>query len=179
MLRISEEGLVRFITGSLVLFAIACAAILICPGQAKSHHVEINQEELECLAKNIYFESRGEDTRGQYAVGLVTQNRVKSDRFPNTICGVVKQAKYWNNVPIINKCHFSWYCDGKSDVPKDITSWERSRKYARDFYVHGAYVGITEGSTHYHANYTTPYWAPSFDRVTRIGSHIFYRMKGK
>ena len=96
------------------------------------------------------------------------------------MCGVVKQGhKNSDGSMKRNKCQFSWYCDGKSDVPKDITSWERSRKYARDFYVHGAYVGITEGSTHYHANYTTPYWAPSFDRVTRIGSHIFYRMKGK
>jgi spore germination cell wall hydrolase CwlJ-like protein len=114
------------------------------------------------------------------AVSDVVLNRVLSTKYPNTMCEVVRQGhKNSDGSMKRNKCQFSWYCDGKSDVPKDITSWERSRKYARDFYVHGAYVGITEGSTHYHANYTTPYWAPSFDRVTRIGSHIFYRMKGK
>ena len=34
------------------------------------------------------------------------------------------------------------------------------------------------GATHYHATYVRPYWAPTLDRITRIGSHIFYRMKG-
>lgn len=173
MLKISEEGLVRFITGSLVLFAIAFAAILICPGEAKSHHVEINQEELECLAKNIYFESRGEDTRGQYAVGLVTQNRVKSDKFPDTICGVVKQAKYWNNVPVINKCHFSWYCDGKSDNPRNKSSWENSIVIARNLLLY-TIEDFTLGSTHYHTKDVNPKWSKEMKIATIIGSHIFY-----
>ena len=81
---------------------------IISPGEAKAYHKIIDQEELTCLAKNIYFEARGENRTGQYAVGLVTLNRLKSKRFPNTICKVVKQAKYWNNNPVRNKCHFSW-----------------------------------------------------------------------
>ena len=49
-------------------------------------------EELYCLSKNIYFESRNQPTLGQIAVGQVTMNRVNSPRFPNTVCGVVRQG---------------------------------------------------------------------------------------
>ena len=52
----------------------------------------INLEELECMAKNIYFEARNEATVGQLAVGQTVINRVQSSRFPNTICGVVHQG---------------------------------------------------------------------------------------
>ena len=137
-------------------------------------------QEIECLALNIYFETRAVSLADSMSVSDVVLNRTLHTRFPNSICGVVKQGHKDNNGNMLrNKCQFSWYCDGKSDIPKDSTAWERSRKFARDFYIYGAYIGITEGSTHYHATYVKPYWSKNMDRITRIGSHIFYRMKGK
>ena len=50
-------------------------------------------EPLACLAMAIYFEARGEPTVGQIAVAHVIMNRVESDDFPNTVCGVVTQCK--------------------------------------------------------------------------------------
>ena len=44
------------------------------------------QDEVKCLAQNIYFEARDQTTKGQIAVALVTINRVESKRFPNSIC---------------------------------------------------------------------------------------------
>lgn len=141
----------------------------------------IHQErELGCHALNIYFETRASSLADAMAVADVVQNRVNHTSFPNNVCDVVKQSKLDSNGdPIKNKCQFSWYCDGKNDTPKNSDAWEKSRKYARDFYVHGSYVGITEGATHYHADYVKPYWSKKLDRITKIGSHIFYRMKGK
>ena len=173
MLKISEERLVRFISGSLILFAIALTFVLIMPGQAKSHHVEINHSDLECLAKNIYFESRGESIQGQYAVGLVTLNRMKSNKFPDTICEVVKQGRYWNNNPVKNKCHFSWFCDGKSDNPKDKEAWGISVHIAQSLLLY-TIEDFTEGSTHYHAMTVSPKWSRDMKEATTIGSHIFY-----
>ena len=49
-------------------------------------------EELYCLAKNIYFESRNQPKLGQIAVAQVTMNRVNSPKFPNSVCGVVQQG---------------------------------------------------------------------------------------
>ena len=54
-----------------------------------SGKVEANSD-IHCLAENIYFEARGESTAGKMAVALVTLNRVMDERFPDTICGVVK-----------------------------------------------------------------------------------------
>ena len=48
--------------------------------------------EATCLAKNMYFEARNQGLAGQLAVSLVVMNRVKDERFPNTICGVIEQG---------------------------------------------------------------------------------------
>ena len=140
----------------------------------KLHH----EQELECLALNIYFETSASSLADAMAVSDVVLNRVNSTKFPDTVCKVVKQGNQDSNGNMkLHKCQFSWYCDGKADTPKNSDAWDTSRKYARDIYVHGEYIGITEGATHYHATYVKPFWAPTLDRITRIGSHIFYRKK--
>lgn len=52
---------------------------------------EIDEEELELLAKIIYAESGHESYEGQVAVGSVILNRVQDDRFPDTIRDVIYQ----------------------------------------------------------------------------------------
>ena len=42
-------------------------------------------DEVNCLALNIYHEARNQPTVGKLAVAMVTLNRVKDERFPNTI----------------------------------------------------------------------------------------------
>ena len=74
-----------------------------------------------CLALNIYFEARDQPLNGQVAVAEVTLNRVTSKKHPNTICGVVKQSNS-------KGCAFSWYCDGKSDIPREKIAFERSKR---------------------------------------------------
>ena len=68
----------------------------------------------------MYHEAKGESLAGKSAVAHVTLNRVKHPKYPNNICDVVQQAKYYTNwrgkqTPVIGLCQFSWYCDGKSD----------------------------------------------------------------
>ena len=45
-----------------------------------------------CLAQNIYFEARDQPTVGQLAVASVVLNRVHDDRWPNTVCEVVREG---------------------------------------------------------------------------------------
>lgn len=132
-----------------------------------------HNEEVECLAKNIYFETHASSLADAMSVSDVVLNRVESTRYPNTICEVVHDGYRAGR----RDCQFSWYCDGKSDDPRNQEAWTRSLKFANDMYSYGYYRGITEGSTHYHATYVNPYWAPSLDRIGRIGAHIFYRAK--
>ena len=60
-----------------------------------SNPVEADENEIRCLAENIYFEARSESTAGRIAVALVVLNRVEDRRFPDSVCGVVKQTKYY------------------------------------------------------------------------------------
>lgn len=126
-------------------------------------------EELYCLAKNIYFESRNQPKIGKIAVAQVTLNRVKSDKFPNTVCEVVYQGGERRN-----KCQFSWYCDGKKDEPTNGPAWDDSVYLALLVYGDG-FLDVTEGALWYHATYVSPSWAEHYQKTVRINNHIFYR----
>lgn len=130
--------------------------------------------EIECLAMNVYHEARSESLAGQYAVADVVLNRVESRLYPDSICGVVFQAKTWEGVPIRDKCQFSWYCDGKSDTPKEKRAWLYSQLVAHKV-VHGYVKDNTDGSVYYHANYVRPFWSKHYDHTVTLGSHLFYK----
>lgn len=130
-----------------------------------------------CLAMNLYHETRGETLAGNIAVGYVTMNRVADPRYPDTVCGVVHQAKYhgWDLVnPIKNRCQFSWYCDGLSDNPQDGKAMLESVLIAQHI-IAGTVTDISEGATHYHAKYVNPYWSGDMTVVLEVGQHIFYK----
>lgn len=122
-----------------------------------------------CLALNVYHEARSEPMVGQYAVAHVVLNRVQSNRFPDTVCGVVYQGYRKGK----HKCQFSWYCDGKSDRPREQVAWARSLLIADDV-MRGEVSDPTKGATHYHANYVKPYWAKHLNYHVTYGSHRFY-----
>ena len=134
-------------------------------------------QEITWLAKNVYFEARNQGIAGQLAVAMVTMNRVADRRFPNTIREVVTQGyKYKSGQPIRNKCHFSWYCDGKSDKIKDWESYNRIHAIILTYLQTRAIIfDITEGATHYHADYVLPDWASTKEKTIEIEDHIFYR----
>jgi len=127
--------------------------------------ITIIEKEIKCLADNIYFEARNESVKGQLAVAHVTANRVKSEKYPNTICSVVWEYR-----------QFSWTLDGKSDVPKNKKAYKHSKEMA--IYVLKANaIDFTYGATHYHATYVRPYWAKNLKHIMNIDNHIFYKFK--
>ena len=130
-----------------------------------------------CLALNLYFEARDQPVVGQLAVGFSTMNRVADERYPDTVCGVVKQAKYnsWDpDHPIRHRCQYSWFCDGLSDLPTDDKAMLEATILAANIF-YGRVTDISAGSTHYHATYVQPYWADHMTVVFTIDDHIFYR----
>ena len=135
-----------------------------------------------CLALNTYHEAKNQSTVGQIATAQVVMNRVEDRRFPNTVCEVVKQGPTrpsWEDpnkeYPIRHRCQFSWYCDGKSDVPKNEKAWRKAQDVAFLVLYDKITLDVTEGATHYHATYVKPAWAKTKKRTTRIEKHIFYR----
>ena len=134
-------------------------------------------EALMCMALNIYHEARNQSIVGQVAVAEVVMNRVEDSRYPNNVCDVVKQGltyKWKPTLPIKNRCQFSWYCDGKSDKPREPKAWRDAMHVANGVY-NGHLDAFVEGATHYHAYYVNPSWAETKTYVTRIDDHIFYR----
>ena len=138
-------------------------------------------KEIECMAINAYHEARSQSVAGQLATMHVVLNRVISNKFPNTICGVVTQGPTYvnwlgNEWPVRDKCQFSWYCDGMDDTAKDVESYKRIYDLA-EYVTTAETYDYTEGATHYHADYVDPFWNKSFTKVTQIDSHIFYRQE--
>ena len=142
------------------------------------------QKQVTCIADNIYWEARNQQTKGMIAVGLVTMNRVNDNRYPSTPCEVVHQGPTrpsWKNksisYPVKNRCQFSWYCDGKAEnVPSvDTPVYEIAKMIAFKLYHAKGFNDFTRGATHYHAEYVTPAWATSKTKTVDIGNHIFYR----
>ena len=114
---------------------------------------------------------------GQLAVGFSTMNRVKDERYPDSVCGVVKQAKYssWDSKnPIRHRCQYSWFCDGMSDLPTDDKAMLEATILAANIF-YGRVTDVSDGATHYHATYVQPYWADHMTVVFTIDEHIFYR----
>lgn len=144
-------------------------ALLIFTSSPNLTKVQVPKEwpstEVDCLAANIYYEARGESEKGQYLVGFVTLNRVKHDRFPSTVCEVVKQPK-----------QFSWYSPTKLHYPSDEKAWKKSKKIAKRLLSGQThpYKDTTRGAMFYHARYVRPYWSKKKYFQFRVDNHLFY-----
>jgi len=124
-----------------------------------------NNRELKCLADNIYYEAGNQSSTGKLAVAAVTINRVKSPKFPKSVCSVVYQRTR-------GTCQFSWVCEGKKKVRSQM-QYAESKRIAEKVLLSGANHGIFGRNVlFYHADYVNPRW--NLRRVTKIGDHIFY-----
>jgi spore germination cell wall hydrolase CwlJ-like protein len=126
-------------------------------------------EEWRCLSEALYFEARGEDVAGIFAVAEVILNRVDSSAYPDTVCEVVYQGTGRQF-----ECQFTYSCDGKKEIIAERRAYERVAKVAR-LMLDGAPRRLTEGATHYHTKAVRPKWARVYPRTVTIGYHIFYR----
>ena len=121
-------------------------------------------EQGQCLATAVYFESMGEPLEGQLAVANVVINRAKSGRYPSSWCGVVKQKA---QVSFVRSGRFP-----RIDYGGD--AWAKAQAIARI-----AALNLTSALPQdvlwYHADYVAPRWRNNLRRVEKIGAHIFYR----
>lgn len=127
---------------------------------------------VECLARNIYFEARGEPLAGQYAVAEVTMNRKASGLFPDTVCAVVNE-KRWDPVRGRYVGAFSWTEFGALPAPAG-EEWARAQRIAEAVYWQ-KHIPALQGALYFHATYIRPEWAKEKRLVSRIGGHVFYR----
>lgn len=121
-------------------------------------------EEANCLATAVYFESKGEPLEGQLAVAQVVMNRAASGRYPATLCGVVKQ-----------RAQFSFVRAGMfPSIDANCAAWRKARAIARIAQKH-LVATVPTDVLWYHADYVAPHWREALVKVEQIGAHIFYR----
>ena len=123
----------------------------------------------DCLARALYFEAGIERREGMIAVGWVILNRMAHPDFPPTVCEVVKEG---GEVP---GCQFAFWCDGRSDTPRDPAVWREARRAAEDLLT-GRTVDPTRGALFFHAaSLPGVPWRVTRSRTRQIGRHIYYR----
>ena len=123
--------------------------------------VKATNAELMCLAKNIYYEARGEPLHGKVAVAQVTLNRVTHrTEFDASICQVVYAKR-----------QFSWTHE-KHKPPSGI-AWQEAQLIAKAVLDGSAYIPHFK-ALYFHNLTVQPKWNQTKKLVARIGNHIFY-----
>lgn len=123
------------------------------------------EKQITCLARNVYYEARGESKEGQEAVAVVTINRVKS-KFAATICDVVYQ-----------RGQFEWTQLKKPKLER--SSWKGAHKIAERA-VRGEVQDTTGGATYFHrADLDPGDWLITELQRVQIGHHIFFHKRHK
>jgi hypothetical protein len=177
------------------------ALTVLAPGHAK----EVGkQSDLDCLARNIYYEAASEPEEGKVAVGLVTINRSNHGAFPTTICGVVNQRtnlsvpKHVTHTRTVTDgvvfkksrqvretvtvwanrtvCQFSWRCENVHAIRKNDARWNDSVMVAQELLDGGydEYRDKYRDALYFHERHVRPSWAKQKVKIDRVGGHIFY-----
>ena len=132
---------------------------------------DMRQKQLDCLARNIYYEAGSEPFEGKVAVAQVTINRTESATFPSDICKVV----YQKNV-VYEKvlCQFSWYCQNPNGAIKPMNGpvYTESMEVAKKVLLEGFRLPSIKKALYFHGDYIQPGWNKK--PVAKIGRHIFY-----
>jgi spore germination cell wall hydrolase CwlJ-like protein len=165
-----RPGRVHCLTVVLVMVFVGAGCASTPPSDAapkrSAQVLDVDTAARECVALAMYWEARGEGRRGMYAVGSVVLNRVEDPRFPSTPCAVVREG---GETP---PCQFSWWCDGKSDWPRDRGLWALALGAADDVLAERA-ADQTGGALFFHSTAIDAPWRRQ--RTARIGNHVFYR----
>ncbi|MCK1789401.1 cell wall hydrolase [Pseudomonas violetae] len=126
---------------------------------------------ITCLARSIYWEAKGRETREMEAVASVVMNRLGHKGFPDTVCAVVKEGSESRN------CQFSWWCDGRPDQVKENAEYAVAKEIARKA-LNRTLSDQTVGAMYFHDKTVRPDWASKYTKTADIGRFRFYKPRG-
>lgn len=117
--------------------------------------------DLFCLSLVVYVEARGEPLDGQMLVAETAINRVKAERWPDDLCGVIFDPDQFSGI------------NNRLDLESIFAdpSWQGSVALAERA-LSGDTLG--SGSTHFHTTDSRPYWSNHLTKLGQYGNHIFY-----
>lgn len=125
----------------------------------------------DCLTAAMLYEA-GHDPAGQRAVAQVVINRARHPAFPKSICGVVFQGAERQS-----GCQFTFTCDGAMARRYSADAWAAARLLASAALSGNVYAPVGH-ATHYHTDWVVPYWSERLDKITAVGTHLFFRWPG-
>jgi spore germination cell wall hydrolase CwlJ-like protein len=127
---------------------------------------------VDCLAAALVYEA-GDDTAGEKAVAQVILNRLRHPAFPKTVCGVVFEGSTRST-----GCQFTFTCDGALRRWRPSPDrWARAQLIAAQA-LNGSVYRPVGHATHYHTDWVVPYWQSSLDKISKVGTHLFFRWTG-
>ena len=162
----------------------------------------LSDKDVDCLARNIFYEAGSEPIEGKVAVGMVTINRTQDERYPQSVCGVVRQRTVVTVPQQVTEVRtvkpnifsppkqvietrtawvqkviyqFSWVGQRNIRIREDDPRWIESRAVAEEL-ARGGYETWQEKyseAMNFHAVYVNPGWR--LKRIGRVGNHIFYK----
>lgn len=157
----------------------------------------VSQKEVECLARNIFYEAASEPTEGKIAVAMVTLNRANNPKFGNSICDVVRAKTIITKTRTVKEtdrgyftresdkktvtervtvCQFSWVCEYVRKPKATDERWIESKLIAENI-VNGEYDEYRSKygqALYFHATRVRPSWAHQKHKIGKVGGHIFY-----
>jgi spore germination cell wall hydrolase CwlJ-like protein len=142
----------------------------------------VDQKQLACLAKNIFYEAGNEPLMGQAAVARVVMNRI-SHGFGKNPCAVIYQAHTIDKlvddeIQKVKLCQFSWVCENKVEPNKNSARYKQAEKVAYDVLAYDEYQDVVPKTTlFFHNLHVDPLWP--YKQVAKIGNHIFYSKQKK
>jgi spore germination cell wall hydrolase CwlJ-like protein len=153
-----KQGILSIIVGTFIALPLGMAERTL---NTAYQTVKATKSEILCLAKNIYYEARGEPVRGKIAVAQVTLNRVTHrTEFDASICQVVYAKR-----------QFSW-TDERVREPRG-EAWLEAQALAKLVVQGVAYLPNFKG-LYFHNTTVNPSWNRTKNLIAKIGNHIFY-----
>ena len=131
--------------------------------ETEKNPILYNRKDLQCLARNIFFEAGTESMLGKIAVGQVTVNRVKIGHWGETVCDVVHA-----------KGQFSWTDRDDLDLDKTSRNYQDSILAAKRVLAERKRLRLLRHALFYHADYVHPNWVDRNQKIGQIGTHVFY-----
>jgi N-acetylmuramoyl-L-alanine amidase len=116
----------------------------------------LSQNDIHLLAQAVYAEGRGEPYIGQVAIAAVILTRLKSDRFPKSIPGIIFQPMAFESV-------------------SDGQIWLKPNETAKKAVMDALNGWDPSGGALYYFNpaRATSKWIWNRPYIKRIGKHIF------
>ncbi len=130
------------------------------PAQEAPTRTAVNERELDCMTRVMLYEAGNEGQAGQLAVAHVVMNRVRSPRFPDSVCSVVHQRGQFSSIRSFSH-------------PRNAR-WNRAEALARDVLA-GESRSNVGTALYFHATRVRPAYVQNRVRVGTVGNHVFYR----